>query len=582
MPDAHYCGLFLTRDATRALWRCARDLIGLSCAPPGCKSAADHVTLRYEPRAEALDDFLALARARRGRAIALRVTHASVSERSLAFIVSWDDVPTWVPTPECAQPHVSVFAGREEAWRTLGERCAMDAVSGEALDLSAVGWGGMTVECRFGVRFRDGTTYLGDEEEEDARGRGPAGLASPTKNAHSVARVADAPRRTSVRPEYAVMRKSSGGGKGSERDVERESRGDGECSMREERRRNGIRRQYLRLCAMFETLHPEEVKKVFIRRGFDMERTAQDLLTQLTRDTEDAYDNDDYADDYADDDDARDDVAGDWEYGRSEDEYEHFDDEEYEQSSWTSNVQTASSSPTYAGFEEDLMRKNVARPSQPRQQRVRKEKQMILQISGGGGNLRPNYGTVNTEVSTAARRLASLQGPNARSIRLKKKVKSARLGAWQEERLAELSAELSRLRLQRDRGDASVESTIQAKLSIRNAVASLGEIDDDDDDDDDQKSSERLDSQYEFKRVLDFHGYDRISAIHYLEKELVSMAPMLTSDWKIKLVTGRGRHSSGGRVIHGEVMRWLQRFGIAFEEGAGHIIVRASASIDGR
>ena len=417
-------------------------------------------------------------------------------------------------------------------------------------------------------------------------GGGPAGLASPSKNAHSVARAADAPRGSSTRPEYAVVRKSRAVKRESEGERERESMREGECSMREERRRNGIRRQYLQLCAMFETLHPEEVKKAFVRRGFDMERTAQDLLTQLTPDTEDAYD------DYSEDDDegggagAYEDEAGDWEYGRAEDEYEYYEDDDFGQrsSTSTSNVQTASSSPTHASLEtKDSMRKNVAHPSQTSKQRVRKEKQTILQLSGGGGNLRPNYGTVSTEVSTAARRLASLQGPNARSTRLKKKgPKSARMAAWQEARLGELSEELSRLRLQRDRGDTSVESTIQAKLSLRNAFASLGVDDDDDDDDDDENSFERADSQYEFKRVLDFHGYDRVSAIRYLEKELVSMAPMLTSDWKIKLITGRGRHSSGGRVIHGDVMRWLQRFGIAFEEGPGHIIVRASASIDGR
>ena len=73
-----------------------------------------------------------------------------------------------------------------------------------------------------------------------------------------------------------------------------------------------------------------------------------------------------------------------------------------------------------------------------------------------------------------------------------------------------------------------------------------------------------------------------MSAIAYLERELISCAPMVTSDWTMKLITGRGKHSMGGRVIHGEIMRRLRRYGIAFEEYTAHIIIRASASITGQ
>ncbi len=84
----------------------------------------------------------------------------------------------------------------------------------------------------------------------------------------------------------------------------------------------------------------------------------------------------------------------------------------------------------------------------------------------------------------------------------------------------------------------------------------------------------------DFNKVLDFHGCDRVQAIHLLEDALVKISPMVTSDWKLRLITGRGNHSRGGRVIHGDVMRWLTHFGIAFVEGEGDIIVCACGSIN--
>merc|ERR1712216_589970 len=83
-------------------------------------------------------------------------------------------------------------------------------------------------------------------------------------------------------------------------------------ALKEEKRRNNIRREYLSLCEMFEEHHPEFVKTTFIRFGYDMEATAQDLLASIAPDIEDMYDNDEYYSEYDTEDD---------EYG-SESEYD--------------------------------------------------------------------------------------------------------------------------------------------------------------------------------------------------------------------------------------------------------------------
>ena len=48
--DAHYAGLFLDADARRKVWALAHRLLGMSCAPPGAKSSADHVKSGVRPR----------------------------------------------------------------------------------------------------------------------------------------------------------------------------------------------------------------------------------------------------------------------------------------------------------------------------------------------------------------------------------------------------------------------------------------------------------------------------------------------------------------------------------------------------
>ena len=86
-------------------------------------------------------------------------------EKLFALAVSWEDVPSAVPTPESAAPHVSVFAATTREWRTLGDVVAEDLVNGNALDLSFLASGGVTLEGRLGVMMTDGSVDYGDEED---------------------------------------------------------------------------------------------------------------------------------------------------------------------------------------------------------------------------------------------------------------------------------------------------------------------------------------------------------------------------------------------------------------------------------
>ena len=80
--DAHYAGLFLDADARRKVWALAHRLLGMSCAPPGAKSSADHVTLAHAPDRDTTTRVLELARRRRSRAVTVTMTHACVRPRA--------------------------------------------------------------------------------------------------------------------------------------------------------------------------------------------------------------------------------------------------------------------------------------------------------------------------------------------------------------------------------------------------------------------------------------------------------------------------------------------------------------------
>ena len=151
--DAHYAGLFLDADARRKVWALAHRLLGMSCAPPGAKSSADHVTLAHAPDRDATTRVLELARRRRSRAVTVTMTHACVRPRAMVMAVSieMDRELTGLETP--ATPHVSVFAPETMEWRTLGDVVAEDLARDEGLDLRALGASdeALRLECRLGA-----------------------------------------------------------------------------------------------------------------------------------------------------------------------------------------------------------------------------------------------------------------------------------------------------------------------------------------------------------------------------------------------------------------------------------------------
>ena len=563
-PPAHFFGLFLTDEAQREVWRAVKDLVGTSCEPPGTKRAGDHVTLLYEPEGDDLETCMALTRNARGMDdMRVRATHACAREKSLVLCVSMDLLPSLVPYPTSAYPHVSVFCPTEDAWSDLGRLAAEDYANGNALDLAAIGED-LDLEVRLGVKFRNGAIYFGEddwdggESKEESSGKRPVGLESPCEAELSVGREMASSRATSMGSEYAVRT--------AETPPMREQPGPSSSrrELNEEEKKNKILREYLQLCEMFEVHHPELVKTTFVKHGFDMEKTAQDLLTQMTLDTEGFCDEVDYYDDY---------------------EEEDYYEEDYENEFVTDDKKHAMQERKAVDISlnqcmlDDWKARNEARGrEEARRKEARNNEQadaVKRALFAGGAalhsNLRPNYNN-GTEVGLAARRWRTLQGPGAETVRARKYAKDSKVASWQHSRLRDLSEELARLTLRRDRGDREAAEKIQQKIILREAIKDLGRASD--------EPEPEVDTRY--NRVLDFHGHDRMSAIAYLERELISCAPMVTSDWTMKLITGRGKHSMGGRVIHGEIMRRLRRYGIAFEEYTAHIIIRASASITGQ
>ena len=587
--EAHYFGLFLDADARRKVWALARRLLGMGCAPPGAKSSADHVTLTHAPNRAATTAFLELARRRRGRAVTVTMTHACVRPRAMVMAVSIEMdrelIREGLETP--ATPHVSVFAPETTAWRALGDVVAEDLARDEGLDLRALGVSDEEVrlECRLGVKMRDGRVDFGFGEASDSGRRTGSssaipGLASPTKNEHSLGRTSEAaPRATSTRPEYMTKKQiAAAKAKAKAREEARPATAEEMAeravaeakkqALKEEKRRNKIRREYLSLCEMFEEHHPEFVKTTFIKFGFDMEATAQDLLAGIAPDIEDMYDNDDYYSEYD-----------------TEDESEYESEYESEHGSEDGSEDGFSKK---EGITRGLSKKIRRAQAKAQRRKARDEENMRrLQAAGSGTDRRevtitsgmtwvaqpPPSSTPNWEVTgaraeiiNAAKHLACLQGPKAKTQRL-----CVKLSDRHTARLEELSEEMSRLRVQRDKGDKRAAALLDEKAKLKQALESI--------DSEVVVPSKADNDNRGFKRVIDFHGCDRLEAIQRLERELLKIAPMVSSDWSIKLITGRGNHSRGGRVIHGDVMRWLTRNGIAFDEGLGHVIVHTMASI---
>ena len=589
----HYYGLFLDDTSQRKIWNLVRELLGIGREPPGCKRSGDHVTMRYKPPREMVEE--CRRRGLSGRRVKVRATHACVREKAFALAVSWEEAPREAPTPEAKAPHVSVFAPTEIEWRTLGDVVAEDVVNGNALDLSFVG-GGLTLEGRLGVMMTDGSVDYGDEDSRRRDGGGDgerrtreiAGAEGTIGD--SVGREVVTPRATTTRPEYMSTSKQKVG-KARERRGESppDAEGDAEAAKRrEEKKRDQIRRDYLELCEMFEVHHPVHVKTMFMKHGFDVEATAQDLLTQMTPEPEDELD------ELVEFDDAEGNFTfEDYDYDY-DDYYDEDEDEEYEESGSGSGARSPDSTSVSSP---PKLSKKLRKAIKRSKRRMRSEiidgskKEIIASIVGSSTTTAKNWGVHGEErtskfhrskfssatIREAAGKWSKFQGSGSRTIRLTKSSRSGSNDSIVEAKLEQISEDLTRLRVQRDSGEnARAASKIREKAALRSALENMGT----------EKKMKDMPAWYreahdlDFNKVLDFHGCDRVQAIHLLEDALVKISPMVTSDWKLRLITGRGNHSRGGRVIHGDVMRWLMHFGIAFFEGEGDIIVCACGSIN--
>ena len=501
-PTPHYIGLFLSTKAKRRVWELARELVGMSCAPDDCKAAGDHVTLIYKPSSADMDA-LPLEELS-GRAMRVTCETACVRERLLVFGVALDGVASGVPEARGAFPHVSVFVGKDAEWRTTGDALAEDIVHGRALELRAALGDAPQLECYLGVKMTDGSVMYGEWYD----------------------------------------------GRNDDENDEKTSSSDGGVSSslgKDEDELNKIRREYLQLCDMFQLTHPMHVRDVFFAMDYDMEAAVQELMKEMTLDTDgpnanmfDEYNEDEYYDD-----------DFDFEYYGDGDSRSATDD--------STSVSTS------------LSRKK-------KKDKPRKTKQLLFHVgasvTAASSAALTNRQLVDEATNGAMERWKAVQGPNARTLRIPK------VPVGRSKELEDLSKSLSELRVEAARGDSRSQRLLREKAAKRAALASI----------DRERYLEKHmpsllqhDDDSNHNRVFDLHGFDRLGALRKVETEMIRCAPFVTNEWSVKFITGRGNHSSGGRVIHKTVMRWLDEQGISYEEGMGHVIVRATTTqIDGR
>jgi len=310
---------------------------------------------------------------------------------------------------------------------------------------------------------------------------------------------------------------------------------------------NKVRREYLQLCDMFQLTHPMRVRDVFFAKEYDVEAAVQELMKEMAPDTDgpnanmfDEYYEDEYYDDF---------------------DFEYYDGDSRSATDDSASVSTG-----------------LSKKKKKKKDKARKTKQLLFHVGASVASTSSaaltNRQLVDEAAIGAMERWKALQGPNARTLRIPK----VPLGRTKE--LDDLSKSLAELRVEAARGDSRSQRLLREKAAKRAALASI----------DRERYLEKHmpsflqhDDDSNHNRVFDLHGFDRLGALRKVETEMIRCAPFVTSEWSVKFITGRGNHSSGGRVIHKTVMRCLDEQGISYEEGMGHVIVRATPTqIDSR
>jgi len=552
----HYLGVFLTERSRAAVLAIARDARGSEDTPQGCKLSGDHVTCVYAPSSRDLAAFpLDASHDATVTFNAVTVASGEGEADAQAFVIGVDFTDAqflFGIAVAHATPHVSVYVAEHASWSVCGDVLARAVANGTALPLAAIG----------AERVLEGTLGVMMCDASDASVRWVA---------RSMDEVREAMR---VGPYGASV--------------------------------SGVR--YVKSSAIDDTC--ADLDETYDSDGYSLDNDGSDV---------ESYDDSDDSDD----DDSN---FYDESFPASTSKSASLDAHElFRAASYGSNAQAASQEQEYIELcemfegqdtewiheryvesgcskeiaaymiESTLLSQNLniiptkKKPPTPPTKDVDEPSTPAIELGFRcAGMSRGNYGYGHVGVGAyfksdgpairgrphvehAVRQWTSLQGDRASSMLAARRAANILV---KQEWVDDLNEEMEKLRLLRKTGgDAELEKRIRDKLGKRVALERMAM----------SKAMPRFDDDTEFNVVIDFHGFSRVDAVRELEREMVRVSPLVTSNWSMKLITGRGIHSKGGPVVYKTIKAWLDQFGLAYEENqdAGHVVVRATAPVYG-
>ena len=561
----HYLGVFLTERSRVSALAIARDARGSEETPPGCKLSGDHVTCVYAPTSRDLAAFPLDALRDNDKTVTFPATTVASGEGEVdaqAFVIGVDFTDAqflFGLSVAHATPHVSVFVAEHASWSVCGDVLARAVANGTALPLAAIG-AERVLEGTLGVMMCDASdasvrwVARSMDEVREAMHVGPYGASvsgvryvkssaiddacadldetydsddtygsdgySLDKDGSDVESYDDSDDSDSDDDSHFYDESSPAStSKSASLDVHELFRA---ASYGSNAQAASQEQEYIELCEMFEGLDTEWIHERYVESGCSKEIAAYMIESTLL--------------------------------------------------SQNLNIIPTKKKPSTPPT------KDVDEPSTP-----------AIELGFHcAGMSRGNYGYGHVGVGAyfksdgpairgrpyvehAVRQWTSLQGDRASAMLAARRAANILV---KQEWVDDLNEDMEKLRLLRKKGgDAELEKRIRDKLGKRVALERMAM----------SKAMPRFDDDTEFNVVIDFHGYSRVDAVRELEREMVRVSPLVTSNWTMKLITGRGIHSKGGPVVYKTIKAWLDQFGLAYEENqdAGHIVVRATAPVYG-
>ena len=558
MPHArpYYLGIFLTSRSRADVRDIARDARGTDAIPFGCKFSGDHVTLAFAPSSADIAAFP--LDAFRGAAISLPATvcaSGDIADDANAFVIGVDfDDASFRFGLRCASaaPHVSVFIAEHASWSVCGDVLARAVANGSALELSAIG-AARELEGTLGIMMVDAgdanvrwiATSM-DEVRAATRVDPYGGCASGVRYVKTAARYGDdlcvdLDDSFDDDDEYDDDDENDDDEFYDEFYDERSAPSSSYASAQASRSNSSLNvhdafrdgahdqaanqeREYIELCEMFEGQCTEWIHERYVESGCSKEIAAYMIeSTLLSQDLN---------------------IVPSAKKTPAKREVEAMPETVFELGFRVERMPVASTSRNYGSG------------------------------VGVGSHFKSDGPAIRGRpaIERAVHQWTSLQGARASSLlAARREANIVVKQSW----VDDLNEDMKKLRLLRrkDGGDPELEKRIRDKLSKRVALERIAM----------SSVMPRFDDDTEFDLVIDFHGYSRRDAVRELERELIRVGPLVTSKWAMKLITGRGIHSSGGPVVHKDIKAWLDQFGLAYEENpdAGHIVVRATAPVFG-